>query len=235
MRRLRLLMKRLLPLWLLAWATIVGTSIAGASVAWAAGDCGPQACMRAPVDITDKASLQRGAGLFMSYCAGCHSARYLRYERLSRDLDIDPRLVEKYLMFAGDSLGDPVQPPVSAQDQARWFGNAPPDLTLATRLHSPDWVYSYLLGFYADDSRPWGVNNRVVRDVAMPDALAPLRAALPPAEFRAQVGDLVNFMAWMADPTRITRERTGLFVLLFLAILIVPVWLLNREFWKGVK
>lgn len=218
-------MRRLLALLLLTWV----------AMAWADGECGALACAQAPVDIMDKASLQRGAGLFLSYCAGCHSARYLRYEQLSRDLDIAPHLVEEYLMFAGDSLGDPIQPAVSAQDQARWFGSPAPDLTLATRLHSPDWVYSYLLDFYSDDSRPWGVNNRVVRDVAMPDALAPLRASLPPAEFRARVGDLVNFMAYMADPTRIARERTGFFVLLFLAILMVPVWLLNREFWKGVR
>jgi len=192
-------------------------------------------CEHAPVNLHDKVSLQHGAKLFLSYCSGCHSAKYLRYERMSQDLDIDPKLVEKYMMFTSDKIGDPIDPKVNAKDQAKWFGNAPPDLSLETRFRSPDWLYTYLLNFYPDDKRPWGVNNRVFKDVGMPHVLQPLEQELGPEEFEAAVGDLVNFMTYMAEPIRATRERMGIWVLLFLAILMIPVWLLNKEFWKDVK
>ncbi len=200
------------------------------------GECGElHECEKAPVNLHDKASLQNGAKLFLSYCSGCHSAKYLRYERMSQDLDIDPKLVEKYMMFASDKIGDPIDPKVNHKDQAKWFGNAPPDLSLETRFRSPDWVYTYLLNFYPDDKRPWGVNNRVFKDVGMPHVLDPLEQELGPEEFEAAVGDLVNFMTYLSEPSRVTRERLGFWVLLFLGILFIPVYLLNKEFWKDIK
>lgn len=200
------------------------------------GGCGELAhCEKAPVNLHDKASLQHGAQLFLSYCAGCHSAKYMRYERMAEDLEIDPKLVEKYMMFTSDKIGDPIDAKVPPKDQAKWFGNTPPDLSLETRFRSPDWVYSYLLNFYPDDKRPWGVNNRVFKDVAMPHVLDPLEQELGPEKYEQAVGDLVNFMTYMAEPIRATRERMGLWVLLFLGLLLIPVWLLNKEFWKDVK
>ncbi len=200
------------------------------------GACGElHECETAPVDLRNKESLQHGAQLFLSYCSGCHSAKYLRYERMSQDLDINPKLVEKYMMFTSDKIGDPIDPKVNQKDQAKWFGNAPPDLSLETRFRSPDWVYTYLLNFYPDDKRPWGVNNRVFKDVGMPHVLDPLEQELGPEEFEAAVGDLVNFMTYMSEPSRLTRESMGIWVLLFLALLMVPVYLLNKEFWKDVK
>lgn len=200
------------------------------------GACGElHECETAPVDLRNKESLQHGAQLFLSYCSGCHSAKYLRYERMSQDLGIDPKLVTKYMMFASDKIGDPIDAKVNQKEQAKWFGNAPPDLSLETRFRSPDWVYTYLLNFYPDDKRPWGVNNRVFKDVGMPHVLDPLEQELGPEEFEVAVGDLVNFMTYMSEPSRLTRESMGVWVLLFLALLMVPVYLLNKEFWKDVK
>lgn len=200
------------------------------------GACGElHECEKAPVNLHDKVSLQNGAKLFLSYCSGCHSAKYLRYERMSQDLDIDPKLVEKYMMFASDKIGDPIDPKVNAKEQAKWFGNAPPDLSLEARFRSPDWLYTYLLNFYPDDKRPWGVNNRVFKDVGMPHVLQPLEQELGPEEFEAAVGDLVNFMTYLGEPSRATRESMGIWILLFLGLLLIPVWLLNKEFWKDVK
>lgn len=207
-----------------------------AALASGGGGCGElHECEHAPVNLHDKASLQHGAQLFLSYCSGCHSAKYLRYERMSQDLEIDPKLVEKYMMFTTDKIGDPIDPKVSQKDQAKWFGNAPPDLSLETRFRSPDWVYTYLLNFYPDDKRPWGVNNRVFKDVGMPHVLDPLEQELGPEAYEEAVGDLVNFMTYMAEPIRATRERMGFWVLLFLGILFIPVYLLNKEFWKDIK
>jgi ubiquinol-cytochrome c reductase cytochrome c1 subunit len=108
-------------------------------------------------------------------------------------------------------------------------------LSLETRLRSPDWVYTYLLNFYPDDKRPWGVNNRVFKDVAMPHVLTNMEQELGPEGYEEAVGDLVNFMTYMAEPSRTERESLGWWVLAFLAILFVPVYLLNKEYWKDVK
>jgi len=207
-----------------------------AAMAAAGGGCGTlHECEKAPVNLHDKASLQHGAQLFLSYCSGCHSAKYMRYERIAQDLEIDPKLVEQYMMFTTDKIGDPIDAKVNPKDQAKWFGNAPPDLSLETRFRSPDWVYTYLLNFYPDDKRPWGVNNRVFKDVAMPHVLDPLEQELGPEKYEEAVGDLVNFMTYMAEPIRATRERMGIWVILFLGLLLIPVWFLNKEFWKDVK
>ncbi len=199
------------------------------------GGCGEVHCEHAPVDLHNKESLQNGAKVFISYCLGCHSAKYLRYERMAQDLEIDPKLVAEYMMFTTDKIGDPMDTKVDKKDQAKWFGNAPPDLSLETRLRSPDWVYTYLLNFYPDDKRPWGVNNRVFKDVAMPHVLTNMEQELGPEGYVEAVGDLVNFMTYMAEPSRTERESLGWWVLAFLAILFVPVYLLNKEYWKDVK
>lgn len=190
---------------------------------------------KAPVNAHDKVSLQNGAKLFISYCLGCHTAKYVRYERMVTDLDIEPKLVEEYMMFTSDKIGSTMATGVSAKDQAKWFGAPPPDLTLETRLRGADWVYTYLLSFYPDEKRPWGVNNKVFKDVAMPHVLEDLERELGPEEYPKAVGDLVNYMAWMAEPVKAERERIGTWVLLFLALLFIPVYLLNKEYWKDVK
>lgn len=195
----------------------------------------PMQCWSAAINPKDTVSLQNGAKLFLSYCAGCHSLKYLRYERMSNDLKIDPALVKQYMMFTTDKIGDPIDARVPKEDQAKWFGNAPPDLTLEARLRSPDWIYTYLLNFYPDDKRPWGVNNHVFKDVAMPHVLAPMERELSQDEFRAQVSDLVNFLDYASEPNRLEREGIGAWVLGFIVFLLFPaVYLLNREFWKDV-
>lgn len=222
-------MKKLFALVLFALSPLVAQAAGG-------GACGDlKHCLHAPVNSQDTASLQNGAKLFLSYCAGCHSAKYIRYERMANDLRIDPKLVEEYMMFAGEKIGDPIDPKTPAKDQAKWFGAPPPDLSLETRLRSPDWVYSYLLSFYPDAARPYGVNNKVFKDVAMPHVLADLEAELKPEDYKQAVGDLVNFMAYMGDPVKNERENLGVWVLFFLFVLLIPVWFLNKEYWKDVK
>ena len=192
-------------------------------------------CSKAPIDLTNKGSLQRGAAMFMNYCTGCHSAQYVRHSRLAQDLNIPPELVEKYLLVTGDAIGDHINAGIDPELQSQWFGAAPPDLSLETRLRGDDWVYTYLLSFYEDPSRPWGANNLVLANAAMPHVLHNLQEELGKEEYEARVGDLVNFMAWMAEPVRHDRKIYCAFVILFLLILLIPVYLLNKEFWKDVK
>ncbi len=213
------------------------TLLLGSVSVWAEdGDCGQLSeCMTAPVNPHDTASLQRGARLFVNYCLGCHTAKYVRYERVADDLGIDHKMMLANMEWTSDKIGDHMVSGGRPEEQAKWFGNAPPDLTLETRLRSPDWVYSYLLNFYPDVKRPWGVNNRVFKDVAMPNALETLHVELGDEGFKSAVGDLVNYMAYMAEPIKLEREHIGWWVWGFLAILFIPVYLLNKEYWKDVK
>jgi len=221
---------------------ILTMSAATTAQAAGGGGCGmnpatqePYECSTAPVRLTDKASLQRGAAVFMNYCAGCHSLKYLRYERMATDLAIPNELVEKYMMFTTDKIGDGITAKIDPKMQAKWFGNAPPDLSLTARLRSPDWIYTFLLTFYEDPNRPWGVNNITFKDVAMPHVLHNLQQDLGDDEYRERVGDLTNFLTYAAEPIAHQRKIYGFFVILFLLVLLIPVWLLNKEYWKDVK
>jgi len=134
----------------------------------------------AKIDLTDKASLQRGAQLYMNYCLGCHQLQYQRYERTFNDIGVPLDLGQKYLMPEGSKVGELITNSMDADDGAKWFGATPPDLSLVTRLKGAgtkgqDWVYTYLKSFYIDPSRPFGVNNEVFPDVGMPHALMELQ------------------------------------------------------------
>lgn len=126
-------------------------------------------------DHTNKESLQRGVALFTNYCMGCHSMEYARYKRVADDLDIPAELYEENLIFTGAKIGELMKNSMSKDMAADWFGAPPPDLTLETRLRGESWVYSYLRGFYKDDSRPLGVNNVVFDNVGMPHVMVDLQ------------------------------------------------------------
>ncbi len=126
-------------------------------------------------DLGDKASLQRGAKLFVNYCVSCHSASFMRYNRMGQDLGLSDEQVERNLLFAGDKVVDKMDVAMPAENAATWFGVPPPDLSVIARARGVDWLYSYLVTFYKDDDpgRPFGVNNVVFSDVAMPHVLWP--------------------------------------------------------------
>tara|TARA_Y100000590_G_scaffold224010_1_gene253375 strand:+ start:291 stop:1100 length:810 start_codon:yes stop_codon:yes gene_type:complete len=123
----------------------------------------------------NKASLQRGAKLFMNYCYGCHSLKYARYNRVARDLGIPEDLFQKNLLFGDQKMGDLMNIGMDQSESKEWFGVAPPDLTLETSLRGEDWVYTYLISFYEDESRPFGVNNKVYENVGMPNVMGNLQ------------------------------------------------------------
>jgi len=126
-------------------------------------------------DHTNKESLQRGMKTFVNYCLGCHSADYQRFERAAVDLEMPPELVAENLIFGDQKVGEQMTNAMPKAEAAEWFGTAPPDLTLESRLRGEDWLYTYLRSFYKDDSRPWGVNNVVFPDVGMPNILESLQ------------------------------------------------------------
>jgi len=127
------------------------------------------------MNMSDKASLQNGAKLFVNYCLSCHSAEYARYNRVAEDLDIPLYRLKENLMFTTEKEGDLMKTTMPADDAKEWFGVTPPDLTLVSRVRKPDWVYTYLRAFYRDDSSPSGWNNSLFENVAMPHAMYELQ------------------------------------------------------------
>ncbi len=207
-------------------------------------------------DFYDKGSLQRGFKTYMNYCVSCHELGYARYARTAEDLEIPEEVVEANLIFDGSLIGGLIVNNMTTDDAEAWFAAAPPDLTLIGRVRHPDWLYSYLKGFYADDARPFGTNNTIFANVAMPNVLHELQGdvvcdshgdpdpshcelqhvegtgALTPEEFDATVADLVNFLYYVGEPIRSRRQEIGIWVLAFLGILYILTTLLGREFSK---
>lgn len=210
-----------------------------------------QISVTAPIDVTDYASLQRGARTFVNSCLNCHSANYMRYNRL-KDIGLSEQQIKDNLLLAGEKVGDPMKVAMNPKDAKKWFGVAPPDLSVEVRARGADWVYAYLRGFYRDSTTPTGWNNTVYDKVAMPHVLYELQGEqvlnhethklelvkpgkLNPAEYNAFVGDLTNFMAFMAEPAKQQRQHLGLWALLFLSVLLVLVIKLKKEYWKDIK
>jgi len=159
---------------LFAALTVIPIKAVGAESAF---DCGAIPCDEFKADPTDQASLQRGAQLYMNYCMGCHSLQYARFNRVAEDLGIPEDLMMQHLVFDTDAkFGDLMNNAMDADLAKGWFGATPPDLTLVTRARKhPKWLFTYLRNFYQDDSRPYGVNNRVFKDVGMPHVLMELQ------------------------------------------------------------
>jgi ubiquinol-cytochrome c reductase cytochrome b subunit len=225
-------------------------------------DCGTIPCDAFEADPTDKPSLQRGAALYASYCMGCHSLQYSRHNRVARDLGIPEDLYKANLVFDPEiKLGSLMSNSMDKGDAKIWFGATPPDLTLISRARQPEWLYTYLRAFYEDDLRPYGVNNRVYPNVGMPHVLMELQGlaacsdeagaaaakaeqcvtmdvasagAMSAEQFDGAMYDLVNFLAYTAEPYKSDRLRIGTYVLLFLVVFFIFAWLLNREYWKDV-
>ena len=124
----------------------------------------------APIDRLDTASLQRGARTFVNYCLNCHSAKYMRYNRLT-DIGLEPGMIQDNLMFATEKIGNTMTIAMTPADAKAWFGAPPPDLTLEARVRGTDWLFNYFLAFYRDDASPTGWNNLVFPNVGMPHVL----------------------------------------------------------------
>ncbi len=242
------------------------------------------------VDVSDKASLQRGARYYMNFCMGCHSLQYMRYQRMGDDLGIPVAQVEQNLLFSGEKIGSLMTIAMTQSDSKKWFGVSPPDLSVIARSHGTDWLYSYLVTFYQDDNptRPFGVNNVMFPDIGMPHVLWSMQGTqelirdprpenavserplglsvtdnkikiatevltadgehqtvydtlqvskpgeLQPGEFRKRMRDLVNFLAYVGEPSQLERRRIAPWVMLFIVLLMVVMRLLYKEYWKDV-
>ncbi|HEY5679708.1 MAG TPA: cytochrome c1 [Pseudomonadales bacterium] len=202
-------------------------------------------------DLEDLPSLQNGFKLYVNYCIGCHSVKYQRYERTADDLGIPHDIAMDNLVLTGQKIGELMTTSMDPELAKNWFGAPPPDLTMVARVRGTDWLYTYLRTFYQDEARPFGVNNLVFENVGMPNVLAGLQGEqvlddsgspelvagtgqLSPEEFDQVIYDIVNFLYYTGDPSRLERHRTGIYVLLFLVVLYVFTYLLGREYHKEI-
>ncbi|KTC73747.1 ubiquinol-cytochrome c reductase cytochrome c1 subunit [Legionella birminghamensis] len=166
------------------------------------------------VDVQDRPRLQRGAKMFMNYCSGCHSLKYMRYNRMAHDLglttfdgEIDTDLLVSNLIFTRAPIYDPIRISMPAQDAQQWFGKVPPDLSLSARERGPSWLYTYLKGFYVDKTRPFGANNILIPGVAMPNVLEPLAGKMVAVENKDAEGNVFLSHLLLAEPGEMTSQE----------------------------
>lgn len=240
-------MKKLIIAFLLALVPLVGSTAEG-----------PQ-LDKANIDLSDQASLQRGAKYFVNYCLSCHSAQFQRYNRMAQDLGLTEDEVTKNLMFTTDKIGDTMNIAMNPNEAEKWFGVVPPDLSVLIRARGVDYIYTYLRSFYLDDTRPFGVNNIVFPSASMPHVLWQLQG-LQKANFKEMEGgklefegfeqvvpgtlsaeeydqvarDLTAFLSYVGEPIQMKRVALGKWVLLFIAVFFVLSYLLKKEYWKDV-
>lgn len=219
------------------------------------------------IDLSDKEKLQRGARLFMNYCSGCHSLRYMRYNRMAMDLglttfdgQLDEDLLVNNLIFTHATVHDPIEISMPPTDARQWFGVVPPDLSLVARKRGEKWLYTYLNSFYEDKSRPFGSNNLLIPNVAMPNVLAPLvgrviavRAGghgsdqpvkylldmgggdMTKQEFANAMQELVSFLVYVGEPVKLVRYRAGGFVMAYLCVFLFIVYRLKKSYWTRIS
>ncbi len=251
-------MKKIIMSLALALGVVSGVQASGGGIAWD----------KAPSKTNDLASLQNGAKVFVNYCLNCHSAAFMRFNRL-KDIGLTDQQIKDNLLFTTEKVGETMKAAIDPRQAKEWFGANPPDLTVIARSRAgaggtgADYLYTYLRTYYADDTKATGWNNLAFPNVGMPHVLWELQGkrvpiyetvanhgheehvfkgwqqvtpgTMTPAQYDQTIGDLVNYLQWMAEPAQNTRVRVGVWVLLFLSVLTLFAWRLNAAFWKDVK
>ncbi len=218
----------------------------------------------ANIDRDNVNSLQRGAANFMNYCSGCHSAKYVRFKTIGKDLDLSEEMLVDNLMFNAEKTFETIQAAMPADDAARWYGTPPPDLSLMARSKGVDYVYNFLKGFYIDPDSPTGVDNLILAGTSMPHVLWELQGyqmgnfsdhenadgsvtrtfdgfeqkvagSMDSEDYDGFVRDTVNFLAYMSEPVRSDRRKIGTWVLMYLLFFLIIARMLKKQIWKDVK
>ncbi|MFQ5609197.1 MAG: cytochrome c1 [Woeseiaceae bacterium] len=219
---------------------------------------------QADLDPGNISSLQRGARNFMNYCSGCHSAKYVRFKTIGRYLELSEEQLVDNLMFNAGKTFETIDAAMPADDAVRWFGTAPPDLSLMARARGADYIYTFLKSFYVSPDSPTGVDNRALPGTSMPHVLWELQGfqtanfsvdehddgsailhfdgfeQLVPGSMDAEdyddfVRDTTNFLAYIAEPIRSDRRKLGVWVLMFLIFFWIISSMLKKQIWKDVN
>ena len=222
-------MKKLILTLIAAFGIATGAQAAEGGIAWD----------KAPNRTNDLASLQNGAKLFVNYCLNCHSAAFMRFNRL-QDIGISEQQIRDNLLLGTDKVGETMKANIDPRQAKEWFGANPPDLTLVARSRAghggsgADYLYTYLRTYYRDDTKATGWNNLAFPSVGMPHVLWELQGdrrpvytkveqhghevevfkgweqvtpgKMTPLQFDQAVGELVNYLQWMAEPAQGKRK-----------------------------
>ena len=242
------------------FASRLAVFASGLLISFSALASGGGATLQAGNDLGDRASLQRGAQLYMNYCSGCHSLKYLRYSRMASDLGLTEEQVMDNLNFTGAKFGEQIHVAMTKEQGEKWFGKMPPDLSLIARVRGSDWIYTYLKSFYLDESRPVGWNNTLFANASMPNPLWELQGVQQPVygkktatgempvegftisqpgtqnaeQFDQTVRDITAFLEYAGEPAALKRQSVGVWAILFLVFLAFMAWLLKNEYWRDV-
>lgn len=245
---------RRMAVMLLAFTATTGAYASGGDALESAGN-----------DINNIQSLQRGAANFMNYCSGCHSAQYVRYNTVARDLELSEEQVVENLMFNAEKTFETIQSSMSADDARRWFGQPPPDMSLIARAKGADYIFNFLKSFYLDADSPTGVDNHVLSGTSMPHVLWSMQGyqkavyreesvgdegrmrrvfdklesvtsgTMSEEEYDGFVRDTVNFLAYISEPERSTRRKVGTWVIIYLLFFLMISAMLKKQIWKDVS
>ena len=236
-------------------AFAAGLLLAGAAFAAEEGNL-----QTAGARLDDRASLQHGAALYINYCSGCHSLKYLRYSRMAEDLGLSEDEVMANLNLTGVKFGETIGTSMTEAHAKDAFGKMPPDLSLISRVRGNDWIYTYLKSFYLDETRPVGWNNTVFPNASMPNPLWQMQGlqhgvmgkkdasgeahverlsitqpgSQTPEQFDQSVRDITAFLEYAGEPASLKRQGMGVWVVLFLAAFTFLTFLLKKEYWKDV-
>ncbi len=214
------------------------------------------------VDVFDAAARQSGAKWFINYCLSCHSANYMRYNRLAEDFGLSSGQVRENFIFDKRRMGSAMTIAMDKEDASLWFGKEPPDLSLIGRSRGSDWIYAYLRSFYVDESGNW--NNLLLPNLSMPHVLWELQGiqkgvfhtvtdengnetkefdhfemiqpgSMTKEEYDLVARDLATFFEYLGDPARLKRKAIGWKVIAFLVLLTFLAALLKSEYWRDIK
>ena len=206
-------------------------------------------------NINNKASLQRGAKYFVNYCSGCHSLKYMRMSTLAKDLDIEEKIFTKNLIFSSKKIGETMTIAMNEVEAEKWFGAAPPDLSLIARSKGADYVFAKLNTYYEDDESLTGYNNLAYPNTSMPNILANLQGgqklildshnkpekftkvssgSYSEKEYQQLTNDITNFLVYVSEPAKLKRYSMGFWVLMFIFLFTVIAYYTKKEFWKDI-
>ena len=210
------------------------------------------------IDVFDRDSVRRGAEFYVNYCQGCHSLKHIRYSRLAKDYGIPDELMKSNFLLGERKMHETLQSAMTTEDSEQWFGAPAPDLSLAARARGANWIYSYLRGFYIDPSRPSGVNNLYLPNVAMPNVLGGLQGlqapvvshaggmefverlesvepgSMTPHQFEQSLTDLMNFLVYVSEPSMLQRLPLGKYVLAFMLVLTYLLYRVKKAYWQDI-
>lgn len=202
------------------------------SVAQAAG--GPAIELeKANNNLRDQDSLQRGAVLFSNYCMACHSVKYMRYNRIARDVGWSDDEVVAKMAYNQAKVVDDVQTRMLPGVAMDVLGTEPPDLSLMARLKGPDYIYTFLRAYHLDENGNW--DNSALKGTSMPNVLEGMQRHYAPEDYEQAARDITNFLEYAGEPGKLDRFDLGWKVIAFLLVLLLLTYLLKREYWRDIK